>query len=296
MNATAHIIDGKKVSAEVRAEIKTEVERLKSSGLVPGLATLLVGEDPASKIYVGSKHKACQEAGIVSFNHTLPKDADTETVFQKVQELNRDPKVHGILVQLPLPSQIDSEKILTAVDPNKDADGFHPTNLGRLISAKDMKEINALGIPIPCTPLGCMVLIEKTGVSLAGKNAVVVGRSLIVGKPVAALLLASHCTVTIAHSKTQNLPAVCREADVLVAAVGRAKMVEGSWIKEGAVVIDVGINRSAEGKIFGDVDFDSASAKAGWITPVPGGVGPMTIAMLLRNTVALAKKSHNARG
>ncbi|OGR82054.1 MAG: bifunctional 5,10-methylene-tetrahydrofolate dehydrogenase/5,10-methylene-tetrahydrofolate cyclohydrolase [Elusimicrobia bacterium RIFCSPLOWO2_01_FULL_54_10] len=287
---TAQIIDGKKIAAETRAAIKTDVETLKKKGVQPGLATLLVGEDPASKIYVASKHKACQEAGMNSFNHTLPKDASTETVLAKVRELNADPKVHGMLIQLPLPPQVDSERVLEAVTPAKDADGFHPTNLGRLISAKDMAEIYARNIPIPCTPLGCLLLVESTGLRLAGKNAVVVGRSLIVGKPAAALLLASHCTVTIAHSRTQNLDAVCREADILVAAVGKAKMIEGSWIKEGAVVIDVGINRSPEGKIFGDVDFDAASARAGWITPVPGGVGPMTIAMLLKNTVALARK------
>ncbi len=290
MTTTANIIDGKKISAEVRAEIKIQVEKLKTRGIFPGLATLLVGEDPASKIYVSSKHKACQEAGLASFNHTLPKDASTESVLQKVEELNRDPKVHGMLIQLPLPPQVDSEKVLMSVAPGKDADGFHPTNLGRMFAAKDRREIDKLGIPIPCTPLGCMVLIEKTGISLAGKNAVVVGRSLIVGKPVATLLLASHCTVTIAHSRTQDLPAVCRTADILVAAVGRAKMIEGSWIKPGAVVIDVGINRDASGKIYGDVDFESAAATAGWLTPVPGGVGPMTIAMLLRNTVALSQK------
>ena len=287
---TAQIIDGKKIAADVRAEIKAEVEKLKASGVVPGLATILAGEDPPSKIYVSAKHKACQEAGLASFNHALPRDTTTETVLKKVDELNQDPKIHGILIQLPLPPQVNADRILEFVDPKKDADGFHPSNLGRLFGAKDIREINRLGIPIPCTPMGCMVLIEKTGIPLAGKTAVVVGRSLIVGKPAAALLLANHCTVTIAHSRTRDLPSLCRSADILVAAIGKAKMIEGSWIREGSVVIDVGINRDPNGKIFGDVDFESASTRAAWITPVPGGVGPMTIAMLLRNTVMLAKK------
>ena len=283
------ILDGKKIAADVRAKIKAEVESLKGLGIVPGLATLLVGDDAASQIYVASKHKACREAGLASFNHTLPKDAATETVLKKVDELNGDPRVHGMLIQLPLPPHVNAERVLESVNPKKDADGFHPINLGRLFAAKDIREIDRLGIPIPCTPLGCMVLIEKTGVSLAGKTAVVVGRSLIVGKPVAALLLANHCTVTITHSRTADLPSICRTADILIAAIGRAKMIAGSWIKEGAVVIDVGINRSPEGKLYGDVDFDSARERAGWISPVPGGVGHMTIEMLLRNTVALAK-------
>lgn len=290
MTASANIIDGKQIAAETRAEIKAKVEQLKSSGVTPGLATLMAGEDPASKIYVSNKHKACQEAGMASFNHTLPKDASTDAVLKKVHELNADPKVHGMLIQLPLPPQVDADRVLEAVDPAKDADGFHPANLGRLFSCKDMREIYARSIPIPCTPLGCLVLINKTGINPAGKTAVVVGRSLIVGKPVAALLLASHATVTIAHSRTEDLASVCRTADILVAAVGKAKMIEGSWIKEGAVVIDVGINRSPDGRLYGDVDFDAAKERAGWITPVPGGVGPMTIAMLLKNTVALANQ------
>ena len=287
---SAKIIDGKAIAAEVKAEIKAEVETLKKSGTVPGLATLLVGEDPASQIYIKNKHKACAEAGIASFNITLPKETDTKTVLKKLEELNRAREVHGILVQLPLPPQVNADQVLNSIDPGKDADGFLPANLGRMLSAKDFGEITKLGIPIPCTPLGCLILIQKTGVPLAGKNAVVVGRSMIVGKPVALLLLASHCTVTVAHSRTKDLPQVCRGADILVAAIGKAKMIEGSWIKEGAVVIDVGINRTADGKICGDVDFESAAQRAGWITPVPGGVGPMTIAMLLKNTLALAKK------
>lgn len=285
---TAQILDGKSIALEARGKIKAEVEKLKGRGIVPGLATLLAGEDPASKIYVSSKHKACQEAGMASFNHTLPKDATTEEVLRKVSDLNVDPKVHGMLIQLPLPPQVDSERVLQSVDPHKDADGFHPANLGRLFAAKDIREIRNMGLPIPCTPLGCLVLIERTGISMAGKNAVIVGRSLIVGKPVAALLLANHCTVTIAHSRTVDLPSVCRSADILVAAIGKSRMIQGSWIKEGAVVIDVGINRTPEGKIHGDVDFEAAASRASWITPVPGGVGPMTIAMLLQNTVSLA--------
>lgn len=287
---SAKIIDGKAIAAEMRAELQREVQALSAAGVVPGLATLLVGADPASQIYVKSKHRACQEAGIASFNHTLPKDAGQKTVMEKVAELNRDPKVHAILVQLPLPPQIDSHAVLTSIDPRKDADGFHPVNLGTLFAAKDYGELMEPGraVPLPCTPHGVLVLLEKSGVPIAGKNAVVVGRSMIVGKPMAALLLSRHATVTIAHSKTKDLEQVCRGADILVAAVGKPRMIQGDMVKEGAAVIDVGINRNADKSLCGDVDFESAKEKAGWITPVPGGVGPMTIVMLLKNTVRLA--------
>ena len=289
----ANIIDGKRIAAEIREQVKKEVEELKSRGIVPGLATLLVGDNPASQIYLKGKHKACAEVGIESSNHILPKDSDTPSVIKKVQELNSNPKVHGVLVQLPLPPQVDGGAVMSALNPGKDADGFHFENLGRLLSAKDMKEITESKnpIPIPCTPQGVIVLIEKTGVPIRGKNAVVVGRSMIEGKPAAILLLASHATVSVAHSQTKNLVEYCRQADILIAAIGKSKMITSEMIKKGAIVIDVGINRDPDGTISGDVDFESAKEKAGWITPVPGGVAPMTIAMLLKNTLLLAKNT-----
>jgi methylenetetrahydrofolate dehydrogenase (NADP+)/methenyltetrahydrofolate cyclohydrolase len=288
---SAQIIDGKAVAAEIRGQIRAQVEALKASGLTPGLATLLVGEDPASQIYVKNKHKACQEAGMTSFNYTLPKDSSHQAVLDKVRELNADPRVHGILVQLPLPPQVNSDEILNAIDPRKDADGFHPYNLGRMLAAKDYEALinDPDPVPLPCTPRGCVALIERTGVSMKGKNAVVVGRSNIVGKPMALLLLGLHATVTVTHSRTKDLAGVCREADILIAAIGKPKMITGDMIKPGAIVIDVGINRLADGKVCGDVDFEPARERAGWITPVPGGVGPMTIVMLLMNTLRLAK-------
>ena len=290
---SAQIIDGKAVAALQKDRIRKEVEALKAAGVTPGLATLLVGEDPASQVYVKSKHKACQEAGMASFNHHLPKEATTQAVLDKVRELNEDPQVHGILVQLPLPPQVDADLVLSAILPEKDADGFHPYNVGRMLAAKDFRELteNKNPVPLPCTPHGCIALLKHTGVPLAGKNAVVVGRSMIVGKPMMALLLAQHATVTVAHSRTQDLPGVCRRADILVAAIGKPRMITGDMVKEGALVIDVGINRLPDGKLCGDVDFESAKEKAGWITPVPGGVGPMTIVMLLSNTVQLARRA-----
>jgi len=280
----AQIIDGKAVAAELRGRIGKAVAELKSAhGVTPGLAVVLVGEDPASAVYVRNKAKQTAEAGMLSLEHKLPASTPEAELLALVGRLNADPKVHGILVQLPLPKHIDSQKVLTAIDPAKDVDGFHPINAGRL----------ATGEPalVPCTPLGCVILAKSVKPELSGLEAVVVGRSNIVGKPVAQLLLAENCTVTIAHSRSRDLPAICRRADLLVAAVGRPEMVKGDWVKPGAIVIDVGINRVGQGdtaKLVGDVDYAGASLVAGAITPVPGGVGPMTIACLLRNTVQAA--------
>ena len=286
---TATIIDGKAIAAELRAKVADEVKRLSGQhGIVPGLAVVLAGNNPASQAYVGSKAKMTVEAGMRSFDHRLPAEVSQAELMDLVRRLNADPSVHGILVQLPLPPQIDSHEVLAAIDPAKDVDGFHPINAGRLAS----------GLPalVPCTPLGCVHLAKTVQPSLAGLDAVVIGRSNIVGKPLAQLLLAENVTVTVAHSRTRDLPAVCRRADLLFAAVGRAEMVRGDWIKPGATVIDVGINRvaGADGKsrIVGDVAFAEAAEFAGAITPVPGGVGPMTIACLLVNTVRAACAIH----
>ena len=283
---TATIIDGKAIAAETRAKVAVEVARLaQQHAVVPGLAVVLVGNNPASEVYVGSKKKMTVESGMKSFDHHLPETVSEAELLQLIAKLNADPAVNGILVQLPLPKQIDAQKIINAIDPGKDVDGFHPLNAGRL----------ATGLPalVPCTPLGCVILAKSVRPSLAGLDAVVVGRSNIVGKPLAALLIAESATVTVAHSKTADLPAVCRRGDLLFAAVGRAEMIKGDWVKPGATVIDVGINRvpaTAPGKtrIVGDVDYAQAAARAGAITPVPGGVGPMTIACLLVNTLRAA--------
>jgi len=285
---SATIIDGKAAAAMLRADIAVEVARFAAAtGRSPGLAVVLVGEDPASAVYVRSKGKATVEAGMESFEHRLPADTSEANLLALVDTLNADPAVDGILVQLPLPPQIDADKVITRIDPDKDVDGFHPVNAGRL----------ATGLPgfVPCTPYGCLMLLRSQLGSLSGKSAVVIGRSNIVGKPMALLLLGDSCTVTIAHSRTVDLPAVVRQADIVVAAVGRAEMVKGDWLKPGATVIDVGINRVAgaepgKTKLVGDVDFASASAVAGAITPVPGGVGPMTIACLIRNTLVSAAR------
>ena len=277
---TAEIIDGKKIAAEIKTEVAREVARLKEErGLTPGLAVVLVGEDPASQVYVRNKENACAEVGFNSFKYVLPKDTTQDKLMDLVYELNGRDDVHGILVQLPLPEHLDSTEVLLAIEPDKDVDGFHPVNVGRLA-------VGQATMP-PCTPAGCVELLKRSGAELEGANAVIVGRSNIVGKPAALLLLAENCTVTIAHSRTRDLPAVCAAADVLVAAVGIPKMVTGDMVKEGATVIDVGINRTDEGLV-GDVDFEAASQKARAITPVPGGVGPMTIAMLMKNTLAAA--------
>jgi methylenetetrahydrofolate dehydrogenase (NADP+)/methenyltetrahydrofolate cyclohydrolase len=282
---TARIIDGKAIAAELRSKVAAEVKRLTAQhGLTPGLAVVLAGNNPASESYVGSKAKATVETGMRSFDHRLPDSVSQDELLALVKQLNADPAVHGILVQLPLPKQIDSQRVLEAVDPAKDVDGFHPVNAGRLASG--------LAGLVPCTPLGCVILAKTVHPSLAGMDAVVVGRSNIVGKPVAQLLLAENATVTIAHSRTRDLPALCQRADLLVAAIGRPEMVQGGWIKPGATVIDVGINRvpgpSGKSRLVGDVNFAQASQVAGAITPVPGGVGPMTIACLMVNTVRAA--------
>ncbi|MFZ5748302.1 MAG: bifunctional methylenetetrahydrofolate dehydrogenase/methenyltetrahydrofolate cyclohydrolase FolD [Pseudomonadota bacterium] len=279
---TAALIDGKAFAANLRARVGVLAESFaRAAGRKPGLAVVLVGEDPASAVYVRNKGKATVAAGMESFEHRLPADTDQETLVALVERLNADPAVDGILVQLPLPAHLDADAVLLRIDPDKDVDGFHPVNAGRL----------ATGLPgfVPCTPLGCLMLLEEQLGDLSGKDAVVIGRSNIVGKPMAALLTAKSCTVTIAHSRTKNLPHYLRHADIVVAAVGRAHFVQGEWLKPGATVIDVGINRTEDGLV-GDVDFDGAASVAGAITPVPGGVGPMTIACLLRNTLVAAHR------
>jgi methylenetetrahydrofolate dehydrogenase (NADP+) / methenyltetrahydrofolate cyclohydrolase len=284
---SATIIDGRAVAQRLRGKVAERAAALASKGLVPGLAVVLVGEDPASRIYVNSKTKQAAEAGIEHFDHRLPATTSTADLLALVRQLNARADVHGILVQLPLPAGVDSAAVLAAVDPAKDVDGFHAVNAGRL----------ALGEPalVPCTPLGCLILIRTVLPNMSGKRAVVVGRSNIVGKPMAQLLLQNDCTVTIAHSKTRDLPALCGEADILVAALGRPKAIKGEWVRPGSIVIDVGINRiddgSGKSKVVGDVDYASAAERASAITPVPGGVGPMTIACLLMNTVNAATRT-----
>jgi methylenetetrahydrofolate dehydrogenase (NADP+)/methenyltetrahydrofolate cyclohydrolase len=279
--ATAKVLDGKAIAARIRAELAREAALLTARGVTPGLAVVLVGQDPASQVYVRNKTKACHDAGFRTFDHHLPETTSESDLLALVARLNEDPQVDGILVQLPLPPGIDSRRVLLSVDPRKDVDGFHPDNLGRLL----------MGQPrfVACTPFGVMKLIEEAGLALQGAEAVIVGRSNIVGKPMAALLIAADATVTVCHSKTRDLPGVVRRADLVVAAVGRAEMVKGDWIKPGAVVIDVGMNRGADGKLVGDVQYAGAAARASAITPVPGGVGPMTIAMLLSNTMISAR-------
>jgi len=284
---TARIIDGKAAAAALRADVASEVAKFRvATGRAPGLAVVLVGEDPASAVYVRNKGKATVEAGMLSFEHKLPAEISEGKLIDLIEELNTDPAVDGILVQLPLPDHIDPDQVLLAIDPDKDVDGFHPINVGRLATG--------LSGFVPCTPLGCLKLLRAELGDLSGKDAIVIGRSNIVGKPMAQLLLGDSCTVTIAHSRTRDLPDVVRRADIVVAAVGRPDMVKGDWLKPGAAVIDVGINRVAgEGgnsHLTGDVDFVSASQVAGAITPVPGGVGPMTIACLIRNTMVSAAR------
>ncbi|MCB9162226.1 MAG: bifunctional methylenetetrahydrofolate dehydrogenase/methenyltetrahydrofolate cyclohydrolase FolD [Caldilineaceae bacterium] len=289
---TASIIDGKEIAATIRGEIADDVAAMQAAhGIVPGLATVLVGSRKDSETYVRMKKKACAEVGIASFGHELSAEISQDELLALVQQLNADPAVHGILVQLPLPDHIDEETILSAISLEKDVDGFHPLNIGRL----SMKRRDPLFVP--CTPKGCIELLDRTGVTIEGKRAVVLGRSNIVGLPVAMLLLHRNATLTICHSRTQDLPGVVREADILIAAVGRAEMVKGDWLKPGVVVIDVGVNavddptKKRGYRLVGDVDFEQAMEVAGAITPVPGGVGPMTIAMLLRNTTDAAKRS-----
>jgi len=291
--AAARVIDGKAIAAEVRRSVAAEVEQLKKEkGLTPGLAVVLVGEDPASQVYVRNKARQTTEAGMRSFEHRLPASTSEAELLSLIDDLNRSKDVHGILVQLPLPPQIDTRKVIEAIDPAKDVDGFHPINVGRLSTGERSL--------VPCTPAGCIILAKTVQPDLRGLEAVVIGRSNIVGKPVAQLLLREDCTVTVAHSRTRDLPGVVRRADLVVAAVGRPEMVRGDWIKPGAIVIDVGINRvegpDGKSRLVGDVAYDEAAQVAGAITPVPGGVGPMTIACLLKNTVEAARDQLSARG
>lgn len=278
----AELIDGKAIAAEMREQIAADTQELINQGITPGLAVVLVGEDPASRVYVSMKEKACTTARIYSVEHKLSAETTEAELLDLIAKLNDDDKIDGILVQLPLPGHINETKVLDAISPSKDVDGFHPYNVGRLVT----------GTPVfkPCTPFGIMKMLEYTGVDLKGKEVVIVGRSNIVGKPVALMCLAEHATVTICHSKTVDLPQKVAAADVVIAAVGRPEMIKGEWIKKGAVVIDVGVNRVGEKKLVGDVEFAAACKNAAAITPVPGGVGPMTITMLLFNTVLSAKR------
>ena len=290
--AEARLIDGKAFAASLRARVAEGVAELHAATRIkPGLATILVGDDAASQVYVKSKGRVAHELGMASFDHRLPSSTTEPELLALIERLNKDPVVHGILVQLPLPKHIDTADILLAVDPDKDVDGFHPMNVGRLGS---IAAGAPLDFPVPCTPLGCSMLLADALGPLAGKHAVIVGRSTLVGRPVAQLLLRADCTVTIAHSRTRDLPALCRTADILVAAVGRPEMVRGDWIRPGATVIDVGINRisTADGKtrLVGDVAFEEARLVAGHLTPVPGGVGPMTVACLMYNTLQEARR------
>lgn len=276
----ATVIDGKGLAAKMRAEAAKDVAALKRAGVNPGLAVVLVGDDQASATYVRSKLRDCEECGIASFDYKLPADASQDEILQLVRNLNDDPKITGILVQMPLPSHLDAEEIIEAISPLKDVDGFHPTSLGRLVR----------GLPglRPCTPAGIMVMLDEYNIELAGKNAVIVGRSSIVGKPMAHMLLERDATISVAHSRTRNLDEICRSADILVVACGIARLVKGDWVRPGATVIDVGMDRDEDGRLCGDVDYDDVFNVAGAITPVPGGVGPMTRAMLMSNVVTAA--------
>lgn len=279
------IIDGKAISAKTKEELKNEVTALKNQGVAVGLAVIIVGDDPASRVYVNNKKKACEMLGIYSEEYALPGDTDMESLLGLIEELNTRKDISGILCQLPLPKHLDEKAVINAISPEKDVDAFHPINVGKIM----IGDFDFL----PCTPAGVMRLIDETGVSVEGKNCVVIGRSNIVGKPMAMLLLHRNATVTICHSKTVNLSEITSKADILVAAVGRANFVTPDMVKEGAVVIDVGMNRPADGKLCGDVDFEAVKDKCSYITPVPGGVGPMTISMLMANTVTAAKKQNN---
>jgi len=281
---SAVVINGKELVSSVREQFKEEVAGLTAQGARPGLSVVLVGEDPASAVYVRNKAKACEDAGIHSVVHRLPAETSQEELLALIGDLNKDASIHGILVQLPLPKHIDEETVLVAIDPEKDVDCFHPVNVGNLMIGKE-------GF-LPCTPAGVIEILKRSQVEIAGKHAVVIGRSNIVGKPMAMLLLRENATVTVCHSKTPNMPEITRQADILVAAVGRARMIKKEHIKPGAVVIDVGINRLDTGKLAGDVDFDDVVDTAGLITPVPGVVGPMTITMLLKNTIESARRAH----
>lgn len=284
----AELIDGKAIAAEMRKQIAADTQELIGKEVTPGLAVVLVGEDPASRVYVSMKEKACAAAGIYSVEHKLSAETSETELLELIANLNGDEKIDGILVQLPLPEHIDEAQVLEAISPNKDVDGFHPYNVGRLVTGSPVFQ--------PCTPYGVMKMLEHTGVDLKGKEVVIIGRSNIVGKPVALMCLAEHATVTICHSRTVDLPQKVAAADVVIAAVGRPEMIKGAWIKKGAVVIDVGVNRVGEKKLVGDVEFVAACENAAAITPVPGGVGPMTITMLLYNTLLSAKRRAGQRG
>lgn len=281
------LLNGKELAQKLQQEMTQEVTELKEKGLQPGLAVILVGEDPASQVYVRNKERAANNIGMYSVVYRLPETTSEADLIAKIEELNHDDKVHGILVQLPLPKHINEDLVLDTIDPAKDVDGFHPMNLGNLFAGKPTM--------IPCTPAGIMELIKLSGLDLAGKNAVIIGRSNIVGKPMAHLLLQANATVTICHSKTKDLPKVAKQADVLVVAIGRANFVTADFVNEGAVVIDVGINRDENNKLTGDVKFDEVAPLTSYITPVPGGVGPMTITMLMRQTIDAAKRKENVR-
>jgi len=283
----AIILDGKATAQKIRSEISTEVSRLVAEGTKPGLAVILVGDNPASRVYVRMKEKACCDVGIFSDEYTLHAETEEKSLLSLINNLNSDERIHGILVQLPLPKHINEAKVLEAISPDKDVDGFHPYNVGRLVLGKPTFQ--------PCTPHGIMVLMKEYGIDLTGKEVVVVGRSNIVGKPVAFMCMQQHATVTICHTRTADLPAKIGAADVLIAAIGRPEVIRGEWIKEGAVVIDVGVNRISENKLVGDVEFETAALRASYISPVPGGVGPMTITMLLQNTLLSAKISQAAK-
>jgi len=275
------IIDGNKIAQDIRNEVRLSTLELKQKGIVPGLAVILVGDDPASKIYVGKKTQDCAEVGFLSREYKLPEATSEEKLLSLIDDLNKDKLIHGILVQLPVPKHIRTDKIIESIDPRKDVDGFHPYNVGRLVAGNPCHS--------SCTPYGIMELFDRSGIELSGKEAVVVGRSNLVGKPMALMLLARNATVTICHTRTKDLAAVTRRDDILVAAAGRAQMIKGDMVKDGVVVIDVGTNRLDNGKLVGDVDFPAVSLKASYITPVPGGVGPMTRAMLMKNTLNAAK-------
>lgn len=277
------LINGKEISVSIREEIKAEAEKM---SIRPGLAVILVGQDPASQVYVRNKNRACEEVGFYSEMYTLPEETKMDELLGLIDQLNHSPQIHGILVQLPLPKHLDEEKVILAIDPSKDVDAFHPVNVGKIMIGNHSF--------LPCTPAGVMELLKRSGIDVCGKECVVIGRSNIVGKPQSMLLLHENATVTICHSRTKDLKEVCSRADVLVSAVGRAKFVTSDMVKEGAVVIDVGINRDENGKLCGDVDFDSVAPKTSFITPVPGGVGPMTITMLMKNTLTAAKNAEKA--
>lgn len=279
----AQIIDGKAIANKLKLQIRQEADQLKALGVQPGLAAVLVGDNPASVIYVRNKRKACDEVGIYSEEHRLPEQTKQEDLLDLIESLNSNPNVHGILIQLPLPKQINTDRVLNAVSPAKDVDGLHPYNVGRL----------TMGTPqfVPCTPAGVIAMLDEHKIQIEGQRAVIVGRSNLVGRPLSLLLMHRHATITVCHSRTKEIGAICREGDILVAAMGKPKFITAEMVKEGAVVVDVGINRLETGQLVGDVDFEPVSKKAGWITPVPGGVGPMTVVMLMYNTLQSAKKS-----